>query len=136
RNPYYWKTDPEGNQLPYIDRIDYEVMTNLETALLKTQNGEFDMLDRHINTLQNKPILAQTRESGDYKFFDMYSELVNAATITLNMTQPDPVKREIYSNKDFRIGLSHAINRQEIIDTVYRGQGEPWQMSPRKESGF
>lgn len=136
RNPFYWKTDSEGNQLPYIDEIDYEVMTSLETALLKAQNGEFDMLDRHINTLQNKPVLAQTREPGNYEFFDMPSDLVNGATITLNMTQPNPVKREIYGNKDFRIGLSHAINRQEIIDTVYRGQGEPWQMSPREESGY
>ena len=22
RNPYYWKVDPEGNQLPYIDRLE------------------------------------------------------------------------------------------------------------------
>ena len=34
------------------------------------------------------------------------------------------------------MGLSHAINRQEIIDVVYVGQGEPLQISPQKGSGF
>src|SRR5699024_3428458 len=56
--------------------------------------------------------------------------------IQLNLTHADPVKREIYNNKDFRIGLSHAIDRQEIIDLVYNGQGEPWQAGPLKESAL
>src|SRR5690606_6306752 len=38
--------------------------------------------------------------------------------------------------KDFRIALSHAINRQEIIDTVYQKQGRPWQTAPRPEVPF
>ena len=54
----------------------------------------------------------------------------------MNLTHADPVKREIYNNKDFRIGLSHAIDRQEIIDLVYNGQGEPWQAGPLKESAL
>ena len=43
-------------------------------------------------------------------------------------------KREIYQNKDFRIGLSEAINRQEIIDVIYVGQGQPYQAAPRPQS--
>src|SRR5690606_9922704 len=46
----------------------------------------------------------------------------------------DPVKREIFQNKDFRIGLSYAINRQEIIDALYFGQSQPYQQAPRPES--
>ncbi len=59
---------------------------------------------------------------------------MNQAAITLNLTHKDPVKRQIFQNKDFRIGLSHAINRQEIIDVVFVSQGEPWQLAPRKET--
>jgi peptide/nickel transport system substrate-binding protein len=136
RNPYFWKVDTDGRQLPYIDEIHYYVMQNLEAALLKAQNGEFGELDRHINTLQNKPVLARSRENGNYHFFDLVSELVNEAMITLNLTHKDPRKREIFQKKDFRIGLSHALNREEIIDAVYQRQGEPWQSSPRRESEF
>ena len=41
-----------------------------------------------------------------------------------------------WPNKDFRIGLSHAINRQELIDVVLVGQGEPHQAAPRPESAY
>src|SRR5690606_27565218 len=35
-----------------------------------------------------------------------------------------------------RIGLSHAINREELITGVWQRQGEPWQGAPKKESMF
>src|SRR5690606_1459590 len=53
--------------------------------------------------------------------------------LALNLTAKDPVKREIFNNRDFRIGLSLAINRQEIIDAVHARQGEPFQCAPRQE---
>ena len=46
------------------------------------------------------------------------------------------MKREIFNNKDFRIGLSYAIDRKAIIDSAFVGQGEPWQAAPRKESPY
>ena len=48
----------------------------------------------------------------------------------------DPVKHEIYNQKDFRIALSVAIDRQEIIDILYAGIGEPWSLAPRRESPY
>jgi peptide/nickel transport system substrate-binding protein len=56
--------------------------------------------------------------------------------LSLNLTHRDPVLRRIFRDKDFRIGLSHAINRQEIIDVAYQKQGEPFQAAPRPESEF
>ncbi len=52
------------------------------------------------------------------------------------MNCKDPVIKEIARNKDFRIGLSYAINRQEIIDVVFLGQGTPAQTSPRPDSKY
>ncbi len=136
RNPYYWKVDPEGRQLPYIDKVVYEVGEDVEVLVLKALNGEIDMQDRHIATLANKAVFADNMEAGGYHFYDTIPSSMNTMIIALNLTHKDPVKREIYQNKDFRIGLSHAINRQEIIDVVYVGQGEPWQLAPRPTSPF
>ncbi|MBA2277547.1 MAG: hypothetical protein H0W06_07245 [Chloroflexia bacterium] len=58
----------------------------------------------------------------------------NNTVISLNLTHPNGMKRGVFQNKDFRVGLSHAMNRQEIIDTVYVGQGQPFQVGPRPES--
>jgi peptide/nickel transport system substrate-binding protein len=136
RNPFYWKVDTEGNQLPYIDEVVFNRVASNETLLLNAVSGDLDMHGRHINTLQNKPVLGRGRESGDYRFYDLVPDTMNVAMFALNLTHVDPTKREVFQNKDFRIGLSHAVNRQEIIDVVYRGQGEPWQGAPARESEF
>ncbi len=101
--------------------------------VLKATNGEIDMQDRHINTLNNKAVFTDNMQKGGYHFFETIPSNMNQAAITLNLTHKDPVK-QLFQNKDFRIGLSHAINRQEIIDVVFVSQGEPWQLAPRKET--
>lgn len=136
RNPYYWKVDPEGNQLPYLDRVQYTQFEDVEIFTLAVLNGEIDMQDRHINTLTNRAVLFDGQETGGYHFYDLSPDIMNTTTIMFNLTHPDPMKREIFQNKDFRIGLSHAMNRQEIIDLIYVGQGEPYQAAPRPEAPF
>ncbi|MDQ3541492.1 MAG: ABC transporter substrate-binding protein [Chloroflexota bacterium] len=134
RNPYYWKVDTEGNQLPYLDRILFNVITEPEVILLQALNGEIDYVVDYVNELQNKPLFFNNQEAGDFQLFDMSFEQQARTVIALNLTVEDPVKREIFNNKDFRIGLSHAIDRQALIDTIYVGQGEPFQLAPRPES--
>jgi ABC-type transport system substrate-binding protein len=136
RNPYYWKVDPEGNQLPYIDKINYDVLQDPQVLLLKASNGEVDMHERHINTDANKAVLSDNMQKGGYRFFDEVPSSMNTNIVALNLTHKDPELRKVFQNRDFRVALSHAINRQEIIDTVYVSQGEPWQAGPRKESEY
>ncbi len=136
RNPYYFKVDPQGQQLPYIDEVLFDVLEDPEVLLLRASNGEIDMHERHINTNTNKPVLAENRESGGYEFYDVIPSSMNTIAIALNQTHKVPEMREILGNKDFRSGLSHAINRQEIIDVVYVSQGEPWQLAPRTETDY
>ena len=50
RNPYYWKVDTAGNQLPYIDRISFVVVQNNEILNLKAQTGGVDMQARYIDS--------------------------------------------------------------------------------------
>jgi len=136
RNPYYFKVDPEGNQLPYIDEVRFDIFQNNEVLLLRATSGEIDFHARHINTNTNKPVLAENREAGNYDFFELTQSLMNTAVFSLNQTHKDEAKRAVFANHDFRLGLSHAINRQEIIDVIFIGQGEPWHLAPRVETPF
>jgi ABC-type transport system substrate-binding protein len=136
RNPYYWKTDPEGRQLPYLDHVSFSVLNDAEVMLLKAMSGEIDMQNRTIGKPKNKPLFARNREKGQFGFFETVPTSMNTTVIALNFNHKDPAKKAIFRNRDFRIGLSHAINRQEIINAVFQRQGEPWQTSPRKESVF
>lgn len=136
RNPFYWKVDPKGNQLPYIDRVVFPVFETVETLLLQALAGNLDFQWLHVTTLDNKPVFFDNAERGDYRFFELIPAWSTATTIKLNLNHQDPVKREVFNNKDFRIGLSHAINRQEIVDLIHLGQSKPWQDAPREGSAF
>src|SRR5690606_11178419 len=123
RNPFYFKTDPDGNQLPYIDELVFETIESEETVLLKVTNGEIHLDDFWDPfTLPNKPVFARNAESGGYRLIDVVPASMNQGVIALNLTHKNPVLREIFQNKDFRIGLSYAINRQEIVDAVFQRQ--------------
>ena len=132
RNPYYWKVDTEGNQLPYIDRVVYDILEDREVLLLKVLNGEIDMMSRHFNTNDNKAVIADNREAGEYEFFETRS-IGNTTGFHFNLTHKDARMREIFNDKNFRIAMSHCLNRQEIIDVLYIGQGEPMQSAIPKD---
>ncbi|WP_157291513.1 ABC transporter substrate-binding protein [Devosia marina] len=136
RNPYYWKVDTEGNQLPYIDRLSMRVSDSLEEITLMALNGEIDFQDRHIATVANQPLFFDGQEAGDYRLGANVPSTSNTLVLQFNMNHVDEKRRELFQNKDFRIGVSHLLDRQEIIDVVFTGQGEPFQVAPRPESPF
>lgn len=136
RNPYYWKVDTEGNQLPYIDRLDMRVSDSLEEITLMALNGEIDFQDRHIATVANQPIFFDGQEAGDYRLGENIPSNMNTLMLQFNFNHVDEKRRALFQNKDFRIGVSHLIDRPEIIDVIFTGQGEPYQAAPRPESPF
>ncbi|WFE74774.1 ABC transporter substrate-binding protein [Roseinatronobacter sp. S2] len=139
RNPYYFKVDPDGNQLPYIDRVEFGQYESSEVLMLRALAGEIDFRDNtdgQFGTLDQKSVFFDHMEDGDFRFIDLTPAASTELTLYLNHTHKDPRLRNIFQNRDFRIGLSHAINRQEIIDTVYVGQGEPHQLAPRESSPY
>ena len=136
RNPYYFKVDTEGNQLPYIDKYVQALATDVEVLVLKGLNGELDFQEQWINAPKNKPVFYDGQEKGNFTLWELTPTTVNEMNIQFNMNCTDPVIQEIVSNNDFRIGLSHAINRPEIIDVVHVSQGAPHQTAPRPESRF
>lgn len=124
RNPYYWKVDTAGNQLPYIDRIVHTLVDKPELINLKAIAGEIDMQARHMN-LQNYPIFLENAKRNDYRVFLWKTAMGADAYFAPNLTHKDPVLREIINDRRFRIALSVAINREEINDLIYLGLGEP-----------
>jgi peptide/nickel transport system substrate-binding protein len=134
RNPYYWKVDPEGNQLPYLDAVVYDLHESVETMVLKALGGEIDMQDRHIAQDRNKAVFFDGQQKGNYKLFETVPSSMNTAVIALNLAHKDPAVREVFQDRRFRMALSHAINRKEAIDLLFVGQGEPAQVAPLKES--
>ena len=129
RNPYYWKLDTEGNQLPYFERIAYQLVADPQVLLLKCMQGEIDMMDQYIATPTNKSVLYDAREKGKFGFYTLTSTEANVMCFIFNLNHNDEVKRKLFQTRDFRAAMSLAIDRQTLIDTVLVGQGAPAQPS-------
>ena len=137
RNPYYWKVDPDGSQLPYIDTVAFTFFNEPQPLLLAAANGDVDLYQRaEITIPKNRPVLSDGQEKGEYKLVGIKDPNHNTIGICLNLTHKNAAKRTMFQSKDFRIALSHAINRQQIIDLVYQRQGRPWQTAPRPDVPF
>lgn len=133
RNPYYWKVDSLGNQLPYIDTIVGTSYQDAESRTFAMLNGDLDFLKDPGG--ENRIIYFEAMEEGKPINIALpVSDGGTTNTIHFNRTVADPVKAEVFANKDFRIGMSHAINRAEIIEIVHFGQGTPSQAAPLESS--
>ena len=135
RNPYYYKVDAEGNQLPYLDRIQFDVVERADLLNLKAVAGELDMQFRHI-LWTNYPLFIENSEAGDYRVMRWALAEGSNCLLHPNMNHQDPVLRELFQNKNFRIALSHGINRSQINELAYLGLGEPRQASLISQSAY
>jgi peptide/nickel transport system substrate-binding protein len=133
RNPYYWKVDSAGNQLPYIDEIIGVSYQDDEARTLAMINGDIDYVKDPGDG--NRVLYYDAVDSGaPLRIVNPINDAANTNSVMFNMTYGDEVLAGIFSDKNFRIGMSHAINRQEVIDIVHGGQGVPWQVAPQEGS--
>ncbi len=130
RNPYYFAVDPEGNQLPYIDEVRFTFFADPQTLNLAAIGGEIDLQGRHI-IMSNYPVLVENAEKSGYRVLTYPTFGGSDAVLMLNQTYVnDPAIGELLQNRDFRIALSHAIDREAIKELAFLGIGEARQPVP------
>ena len=119
RNPYYFKVDTLGQQLPYIDTITSQVVSSPEMITQKVIQGEVDFL-RESAGLVNLTLFQENEAKGGFRvqMLDMHCDPTG---LFIFQTYADPNWQQLAQDLRFRQAVSLAINRQEIIDTVYAG---------------
>jgi peptide/nickel transport system substrate-binding protein len=122
RNPNYWKTDAQGQKLPYLDSIELQIQRNSDIEMLRFKRNEIEL----INTL-------------DSEYFDKLAatspQLVHDAGPSLDSEQmwfnevaraPLPAyKKAWFRSAIFRRAVSEAINRDDLSRVVFRGHAQP-----------
>ena len=131
RNPFYWKVDTEGNQLPYIDSIEHAYFDNIEVLKLWVAAGKLDMQMRHLDSGMYT-FLKENEAKGDYRTLNWRSASTNALYPNLNC--PDKVLAKLFDTPEFRQALNISIDRKQINEIVWNGLGKPRQYSPIKGS--
>jgi len=136
RNPYYFKIDPTGNQLPYLDRVEYITFKGRAPIRAMALNGQIGMQARRLTDPKSQAIVTKRNTDDKFHLFSLIATDSNDVPIALNLSHPDAAKRMLFNNLDFRAALSHAIDRNAIIEKIYGGVGQPYQVGPRPESRF
>ncbi len=135
RNPYYFAVDARGNQLPYIDRVQVDVV-DPQMLAVQAANGAASMQDRGV-TFKDYTELMSRRESAGTRVLHWYpatrAEWMIHPDINRRVDPTDPAtkwKAQLLADKRFRQALSVAIDREKIIRADSNGVGEPSQVSP------
>lgn len=138
RNPYYWRVDAEGNQLPYIDAINVEIVADEQTRILNCSQGKYDTAFRICGGPNEIPFLSENAASGGYHFLDNYMNgagawpgyMVNQDYVEGGKNYEDDTPerateiRNLLRDKRFRTALSTGFDRQRVIDVAWGGIAE------------
>jgi peptide/nickel transport system substrate-binding protein len=129
RNPYFFGVDGQGNQLPYIDKITHRLFqaSAPDVLTLRITSGEIDMQWRLLS-LPNLPVYKAGEAKGDYKMV----LAVDASHVALacNLTTKNKPLAEFFNQRDARIAMSLAVNRDNMNQLVYNGLDKPRQYAP------
>jgi peptide/nickel transport system substrate-binding protein len=119
RNPYYYRVDEAGHQLPYIDRA---IMSIVDSKIIpaKTGAGESDLQARYLR-FDNYTFLKDSEEVNKYKVHLWRTGPGSQLALYPNLNVNDETWRTLVRDLRFRRALSLAVNRHEINQAIYFG---------------
>ncbi len=123
RNPYYWKKDADGKQLPYLDEVIYKIIPNTDAMRLAFENGEIDVYGPR--GTEYADFKAKAKEKG--WVVGTGGPTFGTQFVTFNWNCPNPIARKWFRNEYFRKAVAYALDKKRIIDTLYNGLAvEQW----------
>ncbi len=129
RNPYYWKSDPAGNQLPYLQEVDFVIAGTDDLQTLRFQSGESDVISRP--SAKNYAALEKQSERKGYVLQNVGAGFeYNFLFFNLNDLAPDShseiaLHQSWFRRQAFRQAISASIDREAIVRLVYLGYATP-----------
>ncbi len=125
RNPFYWKLDNKGGNLPYLDELVFLFVPSADAQILRFQSGETDMISRlgaeNFSVLSRQQRGFTMTDAGpgleyNFLFFNL-NDLGEKASA--EMAQ----KSKWFHLVKFRQAVSAAIDREAIVRLIYQGRG-------------
>ena len=130
RNPNYYIINTNNEKLPYLDRLVYYIVGDLNNEVLKFEGGELDVIN-----LQGANV-ARFKEREAYSDYKIYNLGPNTGTmfVTMNLNDRknkdgkyyvDPIKQKWFRDVNFRLACDYAIDRKNMVLNIANGLGEP-----------
>jgi peptide/nickel transport system substrate-binding protein len=126
RNPYYWKVDETGQQLPYLDETQYRLSTWADRDVQAVAGtGDFSNLEQAENYVESLKKAADPASPARLAFGPRtigYSLLPNMSGN--GWGEPDArgqAVRDLNRNADFRMAISYGMDRQRLGESLVKG---------------
>jgi peptide/nickel transport system substrate-binding protein len=137
RNPNYWRTDEDGNELPYLDTLEYRPNPEPQQLANGVRSGELDAA--HMSSITGSLILEDLRglaEDGEINLVES-DDFAEVGFLMLNTTRPP------FDNPIAREAVALAVNREESNQILANGVPElangpfaPGALGYVEDSGF
>jgi peptide/nickel transport system substrate-binding protein len=126
RNPYYYAVMPNGDQLPYVDEIQFSVVTDVEAGKLQVQQGAVDYCQGSFNQILLADVqgLRDSAEEAGIEIILWDSGSGTGSIFFFNHDYIDGEMRNLIREPKFRQAISHAFNRDAVQKAVYFNTGE------------
>jgi len=118
RNEHYWAKGEDGQPLPYLDGIDFQLIPDDATRILKLNSGELDGAEFIPYSRVN-----ELKSAGNLDM-ELYPS-TRVQYITLNVRPQIGGKDNPLSNAKVRQAMNYAVNKEAIIQIVTHGVGKP-----------
>lgn len=135
RDPYFWKVDSAGNQLPYIDQVRVDIVQDREVVERRLVAGEITMAGR-MAQIKNVDLYKANEDAGDFRLMFWGSVFGSRIVFMPNHTSKNPDLWAFFQNRNVCIAMSLTMNREDINDTIFFGIGKPRQVTVIRKSKY
>lgn len=130
RNPNYYEINKDGKKLPYLDKLVYLIVGDINNQVLKFEGGELDEI-----SLQGANV-ARFKEMEKHSDFSVFNIGPDTGTMYLSMNMNnrknekgkyyvDQKKQVWFQDKNFRQAVDYAIDRKNMVFNIANGLGYP-----------
>ena len=126
RNPRYWRTAPNGDALPYLDRLVIEIVPDQNAELLRLQSGASDLTHSELRSDDYIPV-RRAEQEGTLRMIELgVGPDADAFWFCLKpeVKKNDP-RFAFVQTREFRQAISHAVDREAFARTVFLGEAVP-----------
>ena len=127
RNPYYWKVDAAGQQLPYIDKIVGVTVSNADQKLMLLLDGTVDF-----ETVGMESIPTILESQTKINIYEWAGSDWGATQLHFNLNVEDANLKALFNNADFRQAMSICVDRTELAGLLTDGWLGGGQAAPSK----
>jgi peptide/nickel transport system substrate-binding protein len=118
RNPNYWRHDAQGNQLPYLDRVEFVIVTDDNQRYRMLRDGQLDVMMQTAPGATAAEVVRDARAGQVQLIADNQGETAEDFVL-LNTARP------ALADVDARRALAAAIDREEAARVLTDGLSPP-----------